>query len=176
VANAVAGAAFQAWSSIHSYQPSLRLASAAETLALRRQEVTEEEIAEAKRRLSGADSAQQARIATSADPRWLEATRILELASAPPERETLVQALRIGEVGLVGLPGEIFVEIGLAIKQRSPFARTLVGELANDNLGYVPSDRAFDEGSYEVYTSAVPPGTGALLADTAVGLLERLAD
>lgn len=175
VANAVAGAAFQAWSSIHSYQPSLRLASAAETLALRRQEVTEEEIAEARRRLAGADSAQQARIATSADPRWLEATRILELASAPPERETLVQALRIGEVGLVGLPGEIFVEIGLAIKQRSPFARTLVGELANDNLGYVPSERAFDEGSYEVYTSPVPRGTGALLADTAVGLLERLA-
>src|SRR5206468_10816804 len=62
------------------------------------------------------------------------AGRILRrLTDAPAEVPTWVQALRIGDLALVSAPGELFVELGLAIKQQSPFEQTLVLELANDS-------------------------------------------
>ena len=176
VANVVAGAAHMACNSIHKYDSQARLAVANDTLTIRRDEVTEAEVAAAKERLAQPDSEQQARQATSADPAWLKATRALDLTRTPVERPAPIQAMRIGEVGLVGLPGEIFVEIGLQIKAGSPFERTLVGELANGTVGYVPSDTAFNQGSYEVYTSVIPRGTGSVMAEMALNLLERLAD
>jgi hypothetical protein len=109
------------------------------------------------------------------DKDWLTSRTIVRLTEHPIARETMVQALRIGEVGLVGLPGEVFVEIGMAIKQQSPFKQTLVGELANDEFGYIPTPQAFEEGSYEVYTTASSPETGPMLIETAVGLLRSLA-
>jgi hypothetical protein len=79
---------------------------------------------------------------------------------------------------LVGLPGEIFVELGLAIKARSPFQTTLVGSLANDYIGYVPTRRAqLEEGGYETWAarSALPAaGTGEAMVDSAVRLLSKL--
>jgi neutral ceramidase len=72
------------------------------------------------------------------------------------------------------LPSEIFVEFGLAIKSASPFKTTLVVELANDDLAYIPTKRAFAEGSYEITNSRVQPGTGEKLADAAVALLKEL--
>jgi len=50
-----------------------------------------------------------------------------------------VMALRIGSVGIVALPGEVFCETGLAIKRASPAAHTVVIELAND-AGRVSAD------------------------------------
>ncbi len=86
-----------------------------------------------------------------------------------------IQALRVGETAIVGLPGEIFVEIGLEIKQRSPFPRTLVGELANDNPGYIPTPKAFEEGSYEVYTTPASPETAPSMIESALQLLEGIS-
>lgn len=86
-----------------------------------------------------------------------------------------VQAFRLGpEVALVTLPAEIFVELGLAIKAASPFRTTIVVELANDSLGYIPTKKAFAEGSYETVNSRVQPGVGESLVETAIGLLKEL--
>jgi hypothetical protein len=86
-----------------------------------------------------------------------------------------VQAFRLGEdVAVVTLPHEIFVEHGMAIKKRSPFRTTLVISLANDVDFYVPTRKAFAEGSYEVCTTPMKPGGGELLVDAAVGLLQEL--
>jgi hypothetical protein len=87
-----------------------------------------------------------------------------------------VQVFRLGEdLAIVALPGEVFVDLGLAIKQASPFATTLVVELAHDSwCAYVPTRKAFDEGSYEVVNSRVQPGGGEILVDTAVRLLKEL--
>ena len=43
----------------------------------------------------------------------------------------------------------MFVEYGLQIKAGSPFAQTMVVELADDFLGYCPTDAALQEGGYE---------------------------
>jgi hypothetical protein len=88
-----------------------------------------------------------------------------------------VQAIGLGdEVGIVCLPGEIFVELGLAIKQASPFKTTLVIELSNcvETL-YVPTRAAYAGGSYEVVNSALEPGSGEMLVETALRLLRSMA-
>ena len=94
------------------------------------------------------------------------------------ERETWVQAVRIGDVALVGLPAEYFTQLGLDIKNRSPFRHTYVAELANDWIGYLPNREGHQLGGYQVWTgfhSYAEPGTGERVADAAVELLEELA-
>jgi neutral ceramidase len=86
-----------------------------------------------------------------------------------------VQAFRLDDdTILVGLPGEVFVELGLAIKQASPFRNTLVVELCNNDIGYVPTKKAFVEGSYEVVNSRVQSGGGEMLVEAAARLLKEL--
>ncbi|MES2791190.1 MAG: neutral/alkaline non-lysosomal ceramidase N-terminal domain-containing protein [Planctomycetota bacterium] len=80
------------------------------------------------------------------------------------------------DVAVVFLPGEVFVELGLAIKQASPFRTTLVIELSNcvESI-YIPNRAAYAGGSYEVTNSSTRPGSGELLVETAVGLLREAA-
>ncbi len=86
-----------------------------------------------------------------------------------------VQAFRLSDqVAIVALPGELFSELGLDIKKRSPFPTTIVVELSNDYPGYIPTRRGFAEGGYEPTNSKVEPGGGELLAETAVQLLTEL--
>lgn len=86
-----------------------------------------------------------------------------------------VQVIALGDdIAWVGLPGEIFTELGLAIKTASPFRRTIVVELANDSIGYVPNLKAYDQGAYEVMSARVGPGSGEMLAEAAVRLLVEL--
>jgi hypothetical protein len=86
-----------------------------------------------------------------------------------------VQAFRLNDqTAIVTLPSEIFVNLGLSIKAASPFKTTLVIELANNSVAYIPTKQAFLEGSYEVTNSRVERGTGEKLAQTAVELLKEL--
>ncbi len=86
-----------------------------------------------------------------------------------------VQVIALGDdIAWVGMPGEIFTELGLAIKTASPFRFTVVAELANDSIGYIPNLKAYDQGAYEVISSRVAPGSGEMLVDAAVRLLVAL--
>ena len=67
----------------------------------------------------------------------VNAYKVLEVAKyggKPLEVELHVIALGDG-LAIVSLPGEIFTELGMYIKQRSPFANTMVVELSNNNIG-----------------------------------------
>ena len=75
------------------------------------------------------------------------------------------------DIAWVGLPGEIFVELGRAIKNASPFRYTIVAELANGSVGYVPDRRAYPQGAYEVISSRLAEGGGEAMAEAAVRLL-----
>jgi hypothetical protein len=86
-----------------------------------------------------------------------------------------VQVFRLSaDTALVGLPGEVFVELGLAIKKASPFKNTFVIELCNECIAYVPTRKAFGEGSYEVVNSRVQSGGGEMLVEAAARLLKQL--
>jgi hypothetical protein len=80
------------------------------------------------------------------------------------------------DVAIVCLPGEVFVELGLAIKQGSPFRTTLVIELSNSvETIYIPHRAAYAGGSYEVTNSALQPGAGEMLVETSLSLLREAA-
>jgi hypothetical protein len=80
------------------------------------------------------------------------------------------------DAALVFLPGEVFVELGLAIKQASPFRTTLVVELSQCvETVYIPTRAAYAGGSYEVTNSTLQPGGGEMLVEAAVSLLRQSA-
>ena len=93
------------------------------------------------------------------------------------DRKTWVQALAVGDVAFVGVPGEFFTTLGQEIKRRSPYRYTYVFELANDYVGYVPDAESFDRGGYQVWTglhSYLAKGSGEAIVDAAVGLLDEI--
>lgn len=121
------------------------------------------------------------RIANPAGARSvIETFRAMRRQLAPrqgEERKTWVQAVRIGDVAIVGVPGEFFTALGEEIKRRSPFRYTYVFELANDYIGYIPDRPGYERGGYQVWTglhSYLEPGTGERIVAEALELLERL--
>ncbi len=137
------------------------------------QEFSEEQIARARERMPRVGSKDLSFL------EQVESYKILDVQEMRARSGRLlpmeVQAFRLDEdTILVGLPGEVFVELGLAIKQASPFRNTLVVELCNNDIGYVPTKKAFVEGSYEVVNSRVQSGGGEMLVEAATRLLKEL--
>lgn len=107
----------------------------------------------------------------------VEIGKIIKLSRMPEEVRLDVQAIRLSDdTAIVTLPGEVFVDLGLAIKASSPFKHTLVIELAQDQLSYIPTKKAFAEGSYETINSVVMPGGGEKLVEMAVESLNSLKE
>jgi hypothetical protein len=84
-------------------------------------------------------------------------------------------AIRIGNSAFVTCPGEIFNEIGVEVKRRSPVPHTCFVGYTNGSIGYVPVPSAYPEGGYEV-ESACRVGSAAapMIAETAVSLLQKV--
>ena len=86
-----------------------------------------------------------------------------------------VQVIKLDkETAIVALPGQIFVELGLALKENSPFKNTLIMTLANSHEDCIPIRKAYTEGSYEVVYSLVEAGGGEMLVETALSLLNEI--
>jgi hypothetical protein len=101
-----------------------------------------------------------------------------ELASHWGEvRKSWLQAMLLGDLALVGVPGEMFTKLGIQIKRRSPFRYTFVVSLANDYIGYIPDKEAYDLGGYQLWTgfhSFVEKGTGEIIVEQATQMLSEL--
>lgn len=80
-----------------------------------------------------------------------------------------LQAVRIGDTAVCGIPFEAFVEMGLEIKKRSPFAHTIVVGLANGRHGYLPTAEQHELGGYETWL-----GTNHVQEDASRILMEHL--
>lgn len=136
------------------------------------QEYREDEVAEARADMPKVGTRDLAFMPSVEACKILDVERLKRLGN-PLQLE--VQAFRLNnDTAIVTLPSEIFVEFGLAIKAASPFKTTLVVELTNDDVAYIPTKQAFVEGAYEVANSRVVPGTGEKLVEAAVGLLKEL--
>jgi hypothetical protein len=91
--------------------------------------------------------------------------------------ETWVGAFRIGDIGFVTLPGEVFVDWQVFIKERSPFPWTYPVELSNDSLGYLITRDAWEGGGYEALTGAstcIDVSGVQLMVDRSLDLLGQL--
>lgn len=98
---------------------------------------------------------------------WQGAVGLAEMADTLGDREkvsTQVQGCKIGNLALVGLPGEPFTRIGLRIKEESPFRHTAVLSYCNDEVGYFPDRQAYREETYEALISPYPED----VADTVI--------
>ena len=148
--------------------PSLAATSARLTLPLR--EVSDAQLASARANTSKIGGKELPFLTQ------VEHVTTLDLARRGPTLDADVQVVRLHrDLAIVLLPGEVFVELGLAIKRASPFKHTLVIELSNDNPAYIPTVKAFKEGSYETVNSRIAPGGGERLVAEAVRLLKSLS-
>ena len=102
------------------------------------------------------------------------------ISSNPPEKSSLaVQGIRIGDVFISALPGEIYTTYGKQIKAKSPFSKTMVAENCNSYCGYIPSHKAFEEAS-DLYESSLcfhschVPEAGDILVSKALEFANKL--
>jgi hypothetical protein len=104
------------------------------------------------------------------------AERVQRLADGPDEVSVLLQAVRIGDLGVAAIPFEVFTEIGLEIKQKSPFADTFTIELANGSHGYLPTPAQHELGGYETWmgTSKVQLDASERITATILDLMGEL--
>jgi len=93
---------------------------------------------------------------------------------SPAKVVSQVQAMRIGDVALVGLPGEPFAQTVLEIKKGSPWPVTAVVSYANDEIGYFPDAASFSAGTYEALKSLFEASATDLLRDLALHALQSL--
>jgi hypothetical protein len=88
-----------------------------------------------------------------------------------------IHTIRIGEWAMVGLPGEIYTDIGRAIKTDSPFEMTSVISLANGTHGYITPDRYLDTSCYPARVSKYNAYSGMGTADILINnSLKQLQD
>jgi len=168
VARIVAAEAIKVWKEIE-LTDEVELRSALSELAVRRRPVTPEMVAEAKEKLKT--------LPEKITRERVYAEEVIYLNEWPEEEQTWIQALAINDLGIVACPGEMFVELGLEVKRRSPFEATFAIELANDYAGYIPTVKAFDDGGYETWfarSSRMAPETGPAMVEEALRLLGQV--
>jgi neutral ceramidase len=88
-----------------------------------------------------------------------------------------VSAITLGEIALIGLPGEMFTAWGISIRSSSPFRFNLISGVTNDYIGYIPTREAFPQGGYETEfgrASFAEESAGEKLIDAAQRLLRSL--
>ena len=83
-------------------------------------------------------------------------------------RQIEVQALRIGDLAMVAMPGEPFAEIGRDVKDRSPFGFTMFCGYS-DGIGgdYVPTAEEYAHGRYEVERTPYGPEAAGIVVEAA---------
>ena len=114
---------------------------------------------------------------------WAQRTEAqIRSGIAPGHASGPINAVRIGPGAIVTGPGEVFTEIGLAVKERSPAAPTLYAGYANGEVSYFPTAASYPEGGYEPVHGHRPHGLPAsvspvcerILIERAVRNLERV--
>ena len=175
VAQEAADAAWHAWRGIGAHRSDARLGMIDRDVTLQLRRPTSEQVAAAKAVLAIKDEAGKAKLPHLAD-HYARST----IAAAQRHEQTLtvqVQALRIGDLAICGIPFEAFCQIGLDLKQRSPLPRTMVIGLANGRHGYLPTPEQHKLGGYETWlgTCSVQEDASDILTNHLLEMLAELA-
>ena len=111
---------------------------------------------------------------------WMSAAQTVSvhlMRQRQPELPYEIQVLRVGDIAIVGLPGEPFVEGQLRIKIGSPTYPTYVAHCTTQYVGYLPTKEAMARGGHEVRTSywaKLRPEALDVVVDNAVELLKEV--
>jgi hypothetical protein len=170
VADVVAAEVFKVHRTV-KFQDAVRLGAQQKEISLAARKPTPEQVARAKEILARPEGAPQGHIRERT-----YAQRTLTLDQAPPRVEIILQALRVGDVGIAAIPFEVFAETGLEIKQKGPFKPTFTVSLANGSNGYLPTPAQHRLGGYETWlgTNRVETEASVKIVDTLMELFGRL--
>lgn len=173
VAQKAADAVWHAHRKIEKHRADVRLGMLQREITLKYRRPAAQDVAEARAILAIKD-----KDAVEKLPRLAQNYAGSVVAAAERKEETItvkLQAIRIGDFAVCGIPFETFVEIGLDLKKRSPFPQTMVIGLANGRHGYLPTLEQHKLGGYETWlgTNSVQEDTSVILTNN---LLEMLAE
>lgn len=172
VARKAADAAWNANEKISAFESEVTLGMRERRISLRHRDISVQQIEKAKQVLELTDEKQVAAL-----PRYAQvyAQRLLDLSELGDTVTVTLQALRIGDFAVCGIPFETFAEIGLEIKDLSPFSQTMVIGLANGRYGYLPTPAQHRLGGYETWigTNKVQKDASEIITKN---LLEMLAE
>jgi len=112
------------------------------------------------------------------DIEWAE-DALKEVEKGRPEKHASIelQAIGINNLTVVGIPGEVYVDIGLGIKGISPSDHTFIIGYANGCIGYIPTREAYEIRAYETTIRKVygiypfSPNVAEIIMDSAKELL-----
>lgn len=155
-----------------TYSADVTLAVAVKDLTLKVRKPTAADVTRAEEILAKAAG----RELKGADETYARETVLL--AKYPDTVPVRIQAIRVGDLGIVGIPCEVFTEIGLEIKAKSPLRRTCVVSLANGYNGYLPTAAQHALGGYETWrarSSYLEVGAAGPITETAIELLGRVS-
>ena len=102
------------------------------------------------------------------------ATRMLRLENGPEYFDMELSGIAIGDVALVGIPGEPFTGVGRGLKDTEGWELVLPTCNTNGKQGYFPMKDAYDEGGYEAGTSNFRAGVAELIIEEGKKLVEDL--
>ncbi len=101
-----------------------------------------------------------------------------ELHPDRPEYQDIpIRVMRLGEVYLFALPGEVYHHFGDQLKAGCPGDKWLITELANAEAGYIPLPELFNTSTYPVqlcHGSFLVPEAGQMMVDAALKLANDL--
>ena len=103
-----------------------------------------------------------------------EAIRMCNLEHGPEAFRLELTGLRIGEIALIGLPGEPFTDIGRGLKEAPGWRLVLPCCITNGYEGYFPMREAYDEGGYEARSSIYAAGVAERIIEAGLSLLAEL--
>lgn len=149
VAGEAADAAWKAVRAIEKHRSDVTLGVKYRTVTLKYRRPTEEQLMNAKAILAIKDKEAIERL-----PRLAQhyAATAVSAANRPEETvDVILQAIKVGDGVICAVPFETFAETGLELKQKSPFARTIVVSIANGRHGYLPTPKQHELGGYETW-------------------------
>ncbi|HID75959.1 MAG TPA: hypothetical protein EYP56_08180 [Planctomycetaceae bacterium] len=170
VGDRVARAVYEAHQGV-AFRGTVPLGAAWQELTLKVRKPTPAQVAYARRILAKPEDA----------PKYhrrerVYAKRTLQLLDSPDEVSVPLQAFRIGDVGICAIPFEVFVEIGLGVKERSPFPMSFIISHANGTYGYLPTVAQHELGGYETWlgTNMVEIEAAPKIVDSLLAMLNEL--
>lgn len=168
VANDVAAAAHKAYAQIE-WQDHTAIKMVERSLDLATRKPDAAEVARATERLAAAKRLADGSVYLQPD---VYANETVNMVDFPSTVNAKVQAIRIGDLAITAIPCEVFVEIGLDLKARSPLKSEFTIELANGYNGYLPTAEHHKLGGYETWRAR----SAYLAQDSAARITAALLD
>lgn len=174
VASEAADTAWKAYQEIGRHRGDVVLGMRQRILTLKYRKPTPEQVLNAKAILAMKDKEAIARLPALAK-NYAGAT--ITAAERPEETlDVIIQAIKVGDAVLCAIPFETFAETGLELKQKSPFARTIVVGLGNGRHGYLPTPAQHELGGYETWlgTNLVQKDASEIIVRNLVEMMAEL--